>query len=153
MKLVGIDPSQEAINFGKVTFLDLDLRVGTAEALPEDEKFDAVILGFCLYLCDRNHLSKIVSEVDRVLNDMGVLIIVDFDPAQPRRRKYRHHEGVWSYKMDYSKLFCAFPHFVLSDKHSMSHSGSNWVNVESERIAIWTLRKNYFGGYSEELDQ
>jgi ubiquinone/menaquinone biosynthesis C-methylase UbiE len=151
-KLVGIDPSKEAIRFGSEQFSDLDLRVGTADSLPGNEYFDAVILGFCLYLCDRNLLSKIVSEVDRVLNDLGFLMIIDFDPSQPHRRKYKHHESVWSYKMDYSQLFSVFPHYVLSEKFSLSHSGPNWVSTESERIAIWTLRKNYSGGYSEELD-
>lgn len=152
MQLVGIDPSREAIKFGNSNFPSLDLRIGTADSLPQNETYDSVILGFCLYLCDRNLLSKIIAECDRVLNDNGVLIIIDFDPSQPHRRKYRHHDGVWSYKMDYSKLFCVFPHFVLSNKHAMSHTGSNWVEDESERIAMWTLRKNTFGGYSEEPD-
>jgi SAM-dependent methyltransferase len=151
-KLVGIDPSLRAIEHGRVISPDLDLRVGTADSLPQNEVFDSVILGFCLYLCDRNLLSKIVSEVDRVLNEMGVLIIVDFDPAYPRQRKYRHHVDVWSYKMDYSTLFTAFPHFVLANKVPMSHQSDSWTGKEGERVAIWTLRKNTSGGYSEEAD-
>jgi len=151
-KLVGIDPSQRAIAAGKMISPELDLRVGTADSLPKDEVFDSVILGHCLYLCDRNLLSKIVAEVDRVLNDHGVLIIVDFDPAYPRQRKYRHHVGVWSYKMDYSTLFTAFPHFVLANKTPLTLQGDSWSIEEGERVAIWTLRKNTAGGYSEEAD-
>jgi SAM-dependent methyltransferase len=150
-KLVGIDPSQRAVAAGKMIAPELDLRVGTADSLPKDEVFDSVILGFCLYLCDRNLLSKIVSEVDRVLNEDGILIIVDFDPAYPRQRKYRHYVGVWSYKMDYSTLFTAYPHFVLANKTPMSHQGDSWTIDESERVAIWTIRKSA-GGYSEEAD-
>ena len=150
--LVGIDPSSVGILSGLNRFVGLDLRVGTADLLPIQEVFDAVVIGFCLYLCDRELLSKIVSEVDRVLEDGGVLVLVDFDPPHPRRRRYQHKEGIWSYKMDYSKLFTALPHFVLSSKSSMSHSGMTWENDESERIAVWTLRKNLSGGYSEEAD-
>jgi ubiquinone/menaquinone biosynthesis C-methylase UbiE len=152
IELAGIDPSEAAITFGKASFPSLDLRIGTADSLPADKKYDTVILGFCLYLCDRELLSKIVSEVDRVLNDQGSIVIVDFDPPHPRRRKYRHHEGVWSFKMDYSKMFTALPHFVLSYKKSMSHLDSNWSSTEGERIAVWMLRKNIAGGYSEESD-
>ena len=151
-KFVGIDPSSIGISTGLNRFDGLDLRVGTADSLPIDEVFDAVVIGFCLYLCDRELLSKIVSEVDRVLEDGGVLVLVDFDPPHPRRRRYQHKEGIWSYKMDYSKLFTALPHFVLSSKSSMSHSGINWENDERERIAVWSLRKNLSGGYSEEAD-
>ena len=149
---VGIDPSSAAIKAGSARFDGLDLRVGTADSLPNGELFDAVIIGFCLYLCDRELLSKIVSEVDRVLTDGGVLVLVDFDPPHPRRRRYRHHKGVWSYKMDYSQLFSVLPHFVLSSKKSMSHSGNKWEEEERERIAVWSLRKNLSGGYSEEQD-
>jgi ubiquinone/menaquinone biosynthesis C-methylase UbiE len=150
--LVGIDPSRSAISSGLNQFIDLDLRVGTADALPQGETFDAVIIGFCLYLCDRDLLSKIVSEVDRVLKDQGVLILIDFDPPHPRRRKYRHRDGVWTYKMDYSLIFSALPHFILTSKTSMSHSSNTWVLDERERVALWSLRKNLTGGYSEEED-
>ena len=151
-KLVGIDPSTSAIREGFIKFPDLDLRVGTADDLPANESFDSVILGFCLYLCDRALLSKIVSEVDRVLIDNGTLIIVDFDPPHPRKRQYRHHEGLWSYKMDYSTLFTALPHFSQSSKKSMSHQGADWEQSEGERIAVWVLKKHIDAGYSLEAD-
>jgi ubiquinone/menaquinone biosynthesis C-methylase UbiE len=151
-KLVGIDPSTAAIQEGLAKFEGLDLRVGTADDLPANETFDSVILGFCLYLCDRALLSKIVSEVDRVLIDSGTLIIVDFDPPHPRKRQYRHHEGLWSYKMDYSTLFTALPHFSQSSKKSMSHQGADWEQSEGERIAVWVLKKHIDAGYSLEAD-
>ena len=151
-KLVGIDPSTTAIQEGLTKFPGLDLRIGTAEALPENELYGTVILGFCLYLCDRSLLSKIVSEVDRVLLDNGTLIIIDFDPPHPRKRQYRHHEGLWSYKMDYSTLFTTFPHFSQSSKKSMSHQGADWEQSEGERIAVWILKKHILAGYSSEAD-
>ena len=151
-KLVGIDPSTAAIEKGLATFQGIDLRIGTADVLPLNELFGTVILGFCLYLCDRTLLSKIVSEVDRVLADNGTLIITDFDPPHPRMRQYRHHEGLWSYKMDYSTLFTAMPHFCQSAKRSMSHQGADWEMSEGERIAVWVLKKHINAGYSLETD-
>jgi ubiquinone/menaquinone biosynthesis C-methylase UbiE len=151
-RLVGIDPSSAAVTQGLTTFQDLDLRIGTADDLPQSEFFEIVILGFCLYLCDRGLLSKIVSEVDRVLKDDGTLIITDFDPPHPRTRQYRHHEGLWSYKMDYSSLFTAYPHFNQSSKKSMSHQGGDWEISEGERIAVWVLKKHISIGYSLEAD-
>ena len=150
--LAGIDPSARAIESGRECFPELDLRVATADSLPFDEGFDAVIIGFCLYLCDRSLLSRIVSEVDRVLNDTGSLVIIDFDPTAPRRRRYRHLDGLWSYKMDYSTLFSVLPHFALASKVSMSHSAPVWEADETERIAVWTLKKNLEGGYATEGD-
>ena len=152
MSLVGVDPSGAAIKSGMSKFSDLDLRIGTADDLPRNETFSTVILGFCLYLCDRHLLTKIVSEVDRVLVENGTLIIVDFDPPHPRRRRYRHHDGLWSFKMNYAELFTVFPQFVLSSKESMSHSGDQWESNETERIAVWTIRKNNEFGYSLESD-
>jgi hypothetical protein len=34
----------------------------------------------------------------------------------------------------------------------MSHSSNTWVLDERERVALWSLRKNLTGGYSEEED-
>ena len=49
-------------------FPDVKLKIGTAEKLKfEDDKFDLIIFGFCLYLCDREDLIKIVDETNRVL--------------------------------------------------------------------------------------
>ena len=64
-KLVGIDPSTTAIKQGLTAFQGIDLRIGTADDLPKDELFETVILGFCLYLCDRALLSKIVFGVTK----------------------------------------------------------------------------------------
>jgi ubiquinone/menaquinone biosynthesis C-methylase UbiE len=151
-KLVGVDPSTSAIQVGLTKFQGLDLRIGTADTLPTNESFGSVILGFCLYLCDRKLLSKIVSEVDRVLLDNGTLMIIDFDPPHPRKRQYKHHDGLWSYKMDYSTLFTALPHFCQSSKKSMSHQGADWEQSEGERIAVWVLKKHINAGYSSEAD-
>lgn len=149
---VGIDPSSEAIADARNRHPSIRFEVGTADRLPINDTFELVILGFCLYLCDRPLLPRIVAETDRVLSDGGTLAIIDFDPPSPRRRRFRHHEGLWSYKMDYSQLFTAFPQYVLSTKSSMSHHGPAFTPDETERVAVWVLNKSVSGGYAEESD-
>lgn len=139
----GIDPSSEAIQNGKRRFPSLDLRTGTADALPfERGSVDVLWFGFCLYLVDRNLLQTAVAEADRVLSDGGLLVIHDFDPGSPRRRRYAHHEGLWSYKMDYSLLFTANPAYALVEKSSHSHAGLQWNPDPDERVGLWILRKS-----------
>lgn len=75
--------------------------------------FDLLIYGFCLYLCDREDLFKIVAEGDRVLRDGGYLVIWDFYPEYPHAVPYRHYDGIFSYKMDYAQLWLANPAYSL----------------------------------------
>jgi ubiquinone/menaquinone biosynthesis C-methylase UbiE len=151
-RLAGIDPSEAAITAGQTRWPSLDLRVGSAEAIPFDEPFDVVILGFFLYLCDRALLPRVVAEVDRVLADNGTLAIVDFDPPTPRRRAYRHRAGLWSYKMDYSAPFVVYPSYSCAEKFSFSHDSDTWAEDESERLALYVLKKRVEGGYAVEDD-
>src|SRR5688572_20919893 len=56
----GVEPSQQAILDATEKHPRLKLKQGTADALPFPEKqFDLEILGFCLYLCDREDLFRI----------------------------------------------------------------------------------------------
>ena len=147
---VGLDPSEAAIAEGRLRWPAIELHVGTAEALPfDDAHFDVVILGFFLYLCDRQLLPRIVAEADRVLVDGGALAIVDFDPPSPRRRDYHHAEGISSYKMDYARLFLAYPSYVLVEKAPFHHGGAGWAPDEDERLAVNVLRKTLGGGYAD----
>lgn len=103
-RCVGIDPSSTAIYEGTALFPDLSLRVGTADKLPfEDDKFDLVIFGFCLYLCDRKDLFAIPYEADRVLVENGHIVILDFYPPFPYRNKYIHHSALYTYNRTYAR--------------------------------------------------
>lgn len=102
----GLDPSAKAIAKGRSDYPELDLYEGTADSLPfQEASFDAVIFGFCLYLCDRQDLFRIAAEADRVLADRGVMVIYDFYVPRPYRNPYRHRPDLYSYKMDYGRLF------------------------------------------------
>jgi ubiquinone/menaquinone biosynthesis C-methylase UbiE len=149
---LGIDPSQAAVQAGSQRFPALSLIAGSAENLPyEDASVDAVWFGFCLYLVDRSLLHRVVAEADRVLKDGGLLAIHDFDPDLPSVRPYRHHEGLNSYKMDYSRLFLADPAYVLAEKVSFSHQSAQWSDDAQERVGFWVCRKNTQTAYRPAL--
>jgi ubiquinone/menaquinone biosynthesis C-methylase UbiE len=144
----GVDPSAQAIADGRARFPHLDLRQGTADALPfADAGFKLVWFAFCLYLLDRNDLMRAMAEADRVLGDGGLMAITDFDPPLPCRRPYHHRPGIHSWKMDYSRLLLANPAYVLVAKTSYSHAGVDFHPDPNERIATWLMRKSIAQGY------
>lgn len=144
----GVDPSGDAITKGRAAFPELVLEVGTADELPYSQgDFDFVLFGFCLYVVDRVLLPKVVSEADRVLKNKGFLGITDFDAILPVMRPYRHVPGMFSYKMDYSRLFTAYPHYSLVEKINYSHSSEEFCEIPQERIASSVLFKDHSNAY------
>lgn len=147
-KGVGIDPSREAIATGSRIFPDLALSVGSAEKLDfPDNSFDFILFGFCLYVVDREHISKVVAEADRCLRDGGYIGITDFSPDVPTAREYRHHEGVTSYKMNYAGLFTVFPHFQLVEQVPFTHENEGFADEPQNRLTAQVIRKQMSGGY------
>ncbi len=147
----GIDPSSKAISEGKKRFPEIALQVGTADILSfQDATFDTIIFGFCLYLCDRKDLFKIAYEADRCLKNEGTLIIQDFLPTFPYKNKYSHLSGLYSYKMDYSKMFSWNPVYSEVANIVYSHSGFKDRDIPNEKIATIVLRKNRQYAYPEE---
>jgi ubiquinone/menaquinone biosynthesis C-methylase UbiE len=146
----GIDPSSKAILSGSTSYENINLKQATADLLPySDKSMSVIIIGFCLYLCDRDELFKISCEVDRVLEDGGVIVILDFYSESPYRNKYVHKDNIFSYKMDYSKLFTWNPIYQVVSKVISSHSYEKIVVNKDERIAICSLRKSLLDSYSE----
>lgn len=141
-RAAGIDPSQKAVDHGRERLeaqgeLKVKLQVGTADRLPwPDASFDLVYFGFCLYLVGRNELRAAIADATRVLRPGGFLVILDFDPAQPHRREYEHCPGLFSYKLDYAKLFTVGGEYHLFGKRSFSHSGHHFSSDPNERVAM-----------------
>ena len=138
----GIDPSNEAIISGNKNSPGLNLKVGTADKLEyADGFFDFVLFGFCLYLVDRKFLTRTVAEADRVLKPGGFLGIIDFDVKTPRRRAWKHYDGVFSYKDDYTSMFTAFPQYTLIERRSYSHTSPEFTTDIEERLAVCVIYK------------
>lgn len=148
MEVHGLDPAAEAVAAGMQRNPALKLQVGTADSLPfADGFFDAVMFGFCLYLCDRGDLFKIAAEADRVLQAGGYLVVVDFMPGAPYRNRYSHLEDTWSYKMDYSRMFLWNPAYSLVEYRAFSHSGEGFHPHPNERVGLHVLHKAGAGDY------
>lgn len=138
----GIDPSSDAID--AVIDKGISAKIGTADNLPyEENTFDIVIVGFCLYLCDRQDLFLISSEINRVLKSTSWLIILDFYNKNHTSNSYAHLEGVYSFKMDYSSIFTWHPDYFLMLQKIVDHSDfKNLTDLENDMMCFQLLRKN-----------
>jgi ubiquinone/menaquinone biosynthesis C-methylase UbiE len=146
----GLDLSQAAIKDGKKDGTEISLQVGVAKNLPfKNDSFDLVIFGFCLYVCDRKDLFKIISEADRVLKDMGHIVIEDFYPPFPFKNKNKHKKDSYCYKMDYTKLFTCNPAYTLRHRAVSSHQGLKDVSNPDERTSVVILQKDLNSAYPE----
>lgn len=136
----GIEPSDMAVS--QANRAGVHAQIGTADQLPfPDKSFDAVIFGFCLYLCDRDDLFKIAAEADRVLNDPGWLLIKDFYSPTPLAKAYHHKAGVYSYKMDYKTLFTWNPDYNVYSHRVVHHANNGYTDDRQEWVATSVLRK------------
>ena len=136
----GIEPSAQAVAAAQSK--GVRAQVGTADTLPfADQSFDAVIFGFCLYLCDREDLFRIASEADRVLRLPGWLLILDFFSALPRANAYHHRGGLYSYKMDYRTLFAWHPSYECLTHKVRHHAAGTYSDAVDDWVAISVLRK------------
>lgn len=145
----GLDPSEVAIETGRRSYPDIEFRVGTADKIPfGDASFDLVIFGFCLYVCDPADHFRIVTEGDRVLKDGGSIAVFDFDPPAAYRNAYAHKQGLYSYKMDFSRLFLAHPHYAVSQKYTEGHGGTE-DHKPDNRVAVTVIRKDVKSAWPE----
>lgn len=152
-QIFGIDPSEKAIAFGKDSFDDLLLQVGTADNLSmyQDASMDVVIVGFVFYVIDRNIVFKVVSEIDRVLKDGGLLIIVDFFSETSLKNQYQHIKdfSAYSFKQNYDEIFTSSKLYYLLDKSTLNHDSKMYDagNDHYNKYSILLLKKDLNASY------
>ena len=141
-KCAGVDPSRKAIAYAASNFPDIDFSIGTADDLPfEDDSFDLVVLGFCLYLTDPKDHFRAAWQIDRVLQDNGTVVIKDFLVPSAYKTPYAHQPGVFSYKMSWSQMLTWHPAYSLLSRTYIEH-GSTLTFAPDERVAIDLIRKD-----------
>jgi ubiquinone/menaquinone biosynthesis C-methylase UbiE len=139
----GVDPSEQAVEVANSQ--GIQAYQGTADALPfENTVFDLVIFGFCLYLCDRNDLFRIVQEADRVLKSPGWLGILDFFTPVPLSRPYHHLSGISTYKMDCRTLFDWHPSYICMTHKVRHHDDNTYTDKLQEWVGVSIFRKSTF---------
>lgn len=137
----GIEPSALAV--AAACAKGINVQQGTADLLPFDNQcFDIVIFGFCLYLCDREDLFRIAAEADRVLRNPSWLMIMDFYSPIPLVRNYHHLPGMQSYKMDYLSLFSWHPDYECMTHKVRHHGDASYTDDPDEWVAVSVLRKS-----------
>jgi len=136
----GIEPSGAAVIEAKKRGINAER--GTADVLPyQNEMFDVVIYGFCLYLCDREDYFRIAYEADRVLKKNSWLLIMDFFSPMPIQTEYKHRAGVYTTKMDFKKLFDWHPAYTNYFHRINHHISGRFTDDKNEWVGISCLRK------------
>ena len=153
VQVSGIEPSQDAVNMGRQKYPEIDFVNGTIDDMSayQQGSFDLVIIGFVLYVVDRQLIFKAIAETDRVLKDGGILMIIDFFSEKPVRNRYEHIKQIdaYAFKQNYDEIFCASKLYHLLDKRSMSHSvkGYDLTGDYYDKFSLTTLRKDLSAGY------
>lgn len=149
----GIEPSAKAVEFGKQSFPDVNLEVGTADNLEKygDNSMDIVIIGFVFYVIDRNIVFKVISEIDRVLKNNGLLIIVDFFSESSLKKEYQHIKdfSAYSFKQNYDEIFTASKLYYLLNKSTFNHS-TKFLDASEDyhnKYSISLLKKDTIASY------
>lgn len=144
----GIDPSPQAVSAGLAN--NLQLSIGTADRLEyDDSSFDFVLFGFCLYLCDPEDHFSIAAEANRVLQNGGILGICDFRSTTPYRNPYSHRSGLYSYKMEYSRMFLWHPSYqLLSRCYCELHEPFTFA--PDEAVSVDLLRKDSTNAFPDK---
>lgn len=132
----GIDPAVDSDG--------IILNKGTADNLWRftNGEFDLVIYGFCLYLCDPEDYFKIAMEGNRVLADGGFILIWDFYSPIAYKNPYSHKPGIFSHKMDFSKMWAWNPAYRLVN--------SSIVGEDDDCTAVFLLKKETNRAFPEQ---
>tara|TARA_B110000971_G_C19996656_1_gene494670 strand:- start:215 stop:886 length:672 start_codon:yes stop_codon:yes gene_type:complete len=148
-KIIGVDPSQNAINHGKTINKNIIFHQGTSDDLYfiDDQSVDLLILGFFLYVVDRELLLKSFSEIDRILKKNGNLIIVDFYSSTPLKSKYSHliKENAYLFKQKYHETLLSTNEYELIDFRSLDSKSMslNATKKSNDLASISLLRKSF----------
>lgn len=153
-ELYGLEPSTEAINYGKKHFdSSINFVQGTADDLTsfDTSSFDLVIIGFLLYVVDRTILLKTISEIDRVIANKGILMNIDFFAQTPHKNLYTHinKTEAYTYKQNYEDIFISSRLYQLTDKRSFNHAGKNYdISHDFKgKITVSLMQKDIETGY------
>ena len=123
----GVDPSTNAIDYGKENYKNIIFNISTCDELFifENKKFDLIMIPFVFMYIDRELLLKSIAEIDRILKNNGILIITDFYSNRQRKNKYKYIENSFIYKQNFFEIFLSTKNYFLNKLESFSHNTSN----------------------------
>ncbi len=138
-KVIGIDPSREAIKFARTRYKNcpnLKFVVGYADNLPIKGQFDLVVLRMVLQWLPREGFFKTIAEIDRVARNF--VYINEFYPSVALTSVSVHNKKVKIFKQDYSRIFTSVPYYLLVSK--TIHEKENGEDFQRGEFLIKKLR-------------
>jgi len=150
-KALVIEPSDKACQAGRKVFPNVEFSEGSITQVTDMPNLvvDLIIVSGVLSWIDRTLLSQAIANIDKLLKDKGTLIISDFDPAFPRANPYRHSEGLFTFKQDYSLPFMALNTYsiVYRESELANHSSSDINDSYDTQWQTVVLKKDLIGKY------
>jgi SAM-dependent methyltransferase len=154
-RCVGIDASAEAIATGMELYPDLELQQGVLATPPISGQFDLVIVNYVLHWIDRTTLARSVCSIDAFIKDGGLLLVGDFLPDYPQRRRYHHlpEQQVFTYKQDYPAIFTSLGLYKELARFTYDHDSHDSYTLRAaqspSRGVCALLYKSSTGYYPE----
>ena len=122
IKCYGLEPSKKAVNSIKKKYKKIIVKRGTANNfIFKNINFNAVVFGFCLYLVDIDHFTKVYEETDKVTKKGSLIFIKDFYSNEFRSFLYKHNKKIIVNKYDFSRIFSWSPKFQVISKKFFDH--------------------------------
>jgi predicted TPR repeat methyltransferase len=115
IKYYGVDVSKKAIKIGKSYNRNI-FNLSSLKIDKLNKKFDLIVLGFILYLMNREDIFKQMDVIYKCLSPNGHLIIQDFESNITHYNQYRNYKKIFTYKTNYSNLLKSSNLFLLIDK-------------------------------------
>jgi len=103
-RAVGVEPNQQTVNALRSNHRSdtrLSFQTAAAHHLPfETDSFELVICWSVLHWVGRDNYLQALGELIRVSRSW--ILVMDFVAAEAFRVPYHHHDGVYTYKMDFT---------------------------------------------------
>ena len=142
----GIEPSKDAVEDGTKKFEKVTLLRGVSHDLKayDDGSFDMVILNYVFHWVDRKKLLLTISEIDRVLQNKGHLIVKDFYPISPHKTEYHHlpKGEAYTYKQNYPEIFTSSNLYHQIHEKIEHHGTGNKSEDDATRVHMVVLEKD-----------
>ena len=148
--VIGIEPSQKAIQDGKKNYPFIKFFRNTCEKFNLQEKnFDLIIANFVFHWIYRENLYACVQKIDELLETDGYLIIGDFGTEYFFKRKYHHLKdgNFYTWKMPYWELFTKSGRYLEIAKLRFNHDThrlSSDINVDNMGTTVLLKKQELF---------
>ncbi|RME63690.1 MAG: hypothetical protein D6782_09760, partial [Alphaproteobacteria bacterium] len=142
-----------AIEAGRAQWPEIALAVGTLDRPPVVGVYDMLIVSFVLHWVDRTRLAASVAAIDGLIKPEGLLVLADFLPDAPERRRYHHRQDVplYTYKQDYGAVFTGLGLYRELARVTYPHDATDMAiapAASQDRAMCAVLRKTQ-SGYRE----